>query len=94
MRLHVQPGFHPDQANLCRRLRYLLGGDRPSQTAHQILSPPPETSLEKAIHTPRDPGFARFLVRVYAIQEKFETGDKANNSTRVVSHWRRSSHLF
>ncbi len=30
------------------RLRYSLGGDRPSQTAHQTLSPPPfkEDGLE------------------------------------------------
>ncbi len=38
MRLHFQPDFHPGQANLCKRLRYLLGGNRPSQTTHQILS--------------------------------------------------------
>ena len=31
--------FHRTLANLCKRLRYLLGGDRPSQTTHQTLSP-------------------------------------------------------
>ncbi len=87
MRLRVQSGFHPDQANLCRRLRYSLGGDRPSQTAHQILSPPPENSLDKAVRTPQLLKFIQFLVRVYTNQEKFETGDKISHGTRVVSHW-------
>ncbi len=38
MPLHYLPGFHSGIANLCKRLRYLLGGIRPRQTTHQILS--------------------------------------------------------
>jgi len=37
--LHYRPDFHPDLAYLCKRLRCHLGGDRPSQTTHQALSP-------------------------------------------------------
>ena len=39
MRLHVPLRFHRSKADLCKRLRYLLGGYRPSQTTHQLLSP-------------------------------------------------------
>ncbi len=39
MPLHYLPGFHSGIANLSKRLRYLLGGIRPRQTTHQILSP-------------------------------------------------------
>lgn len=39
MPLHYLPGFHSGIANLCKRLRYFLGGIRPRQTTHQILSP-------------------------------------------------------
>src|SRR3989339_2002487 len=39
MPLHYLPGFHSGIANLCKRLRYSLGGIRPRQTTHQILSP-------------------------------------------------------
>ena len=35
----LSPGFHSGIANLCKRLRYLLGGIRPRQTTHQTLSP-------------------------------------------------------
>ena len=38
MLLHYRFDFHPKLANLCKRLRYSLGGDRPSQTTRQILS--------------------------------------------------------
>jgi hypothetical protein len=38
MPLRYRLDFHPSLANLCKRLRYILGGDRPSQTTHQILS--------------------------------------------------------
>ncbi len=38
MLLRYQSDFHPDLAYLCRRLRYSLGGDHPSQTTHQALS--------------------------------------------------------
>ena len=38
MLLHYQPDFHPDLANLCKRLRCHLGGDRPSQTTRLTLS--------------------------------------------------------
>ena len=38
MPLHYLPGFHSGIANLCKRLRYILGGIRPRQTTHQILS--------------------------------------------------------
>jgi hypothetical protein len=38
MGLSVQRDFHPRQANLDKLLRYLLGGERPIQTAHQTLS--------------------------------------------------------
>ena len=38
MPLHYQSRFHRDLANLCKRLRYILGGIRPRQTTHQILS--------------------------------------------------------
>ena len=38
MGLPYRADFHPALANLCKRLRYLLGGHRPSQTTHQILS--------------------------------------------------------
>ena len=37
MPLHYLPGFHSGIANLCKRLRYLLGGIRPRQTTHQTL---------------------------------------------------------
>ena len=37
MPLHYQSRFHWDLANLCKRLRYCLGGHRPSQTTHQTL---------------------------------------------------------
>ena len=39
MRLRYRSDFHPDLGNLSKRLRCLLGGDRPSQTTHQALSP-------------------------------------------------------
>ena len=38
MLLHYHPGFHPELAYLCKRLRYILGGDHPSQTTHQTMS--------------------------------------------------------
>ena len=38
MGLPYHSRFHRELANLCKRLRYILGGDRPSQTTHQILS--------------------------------------------------------
>ena len=37
--IQVQRGFHPRQADLDKPLRYFLGGLRPTQTAHQTLSP-------------------------------------------------------
>jgi len=37
--LHYLPNFHLGIANLCKRLRYLLGGIRPRQTTRQILFP-------------------------------------------------------
>ena len=40
MVLPYRSDFHPELANLCERLRYSLGGDRPSQTTRQALSPP------------------------------------------------------
>ena len=43
MPLHYLPDFHPGIANLCKRLRYFLGGIRPRQTTHQILSPYPDS---------------------------------------------------
>ena len=39
MVLSYHSDFHPELANLYERLRYLLGGDRPSQTTHQALFP-------------------------------------------------------
>ena len=39
MPLHYLPGYHSGIANLSKRLRYSLGGIRPRQTTHQILSP-------------------------------------------------------
>ena len=39
MGLPYHPGFHPELANLCECLRYLLGGERPTQTTRQILYP-------------------------------------------------------
>jgi hypothetical protein len=39
MGLPYRTDFHPALANLCKRLRYFLGGERPTQTTHQILSP-------------------------------------------------------
>ena len=38
MGLPDNPGFHPELANLCKCLRYFLGGERPTQTTRQILS--------------------------------------------------------
>ncbi len=38
MPLHYLSRFHREIANLCKRLRYFLGGIRPRQTTHQILS--------------------------------------------------------
>ena len=38
MGLPYRADFHPALANLCKRLRYFLGGHRPSQTTRQILS--------------------------------------------------------
>ena len=37
MPLHYRHGFHSRLANLNRILRYFLGGERPTQTARQIL---------------------------------------------------------
>lgn len=37
--MRYQVRFHRTLANLCKRLRYFLGGDRPSQTTHQTLFP-------------------------------------------------------
>ena len=37
MPLHFRHGFHSRQVNLNRILRYSLGGERPTQTARQIL---------------------------------------------------------
>ena len=39
MLLRYRPDFHPGLAYLCKRLRCFLGGDRPSQTTRQALSP-------------------------------------------------------
>ena len=36
--LHYRHGFHSRLAELNRILRYFLGGERPTQTAHQTLS--------------------------------------------------------
>ena len=36
--LHYRHGFHSRLADLNKLLRYFLGGNRPSQTTHQILS--------------------------------------------------------
>lgn len=36
--LHYRHGFHSRLANLNMLLRYLLGGQRPTETAHQVLS--------------------------------------------------------
>ena len=36
--LPYQRDFHPRLADLNKRLRYFLGGLRPTQTAHQALS--------------------------------------------------------
>ena len=36
--LHYRHGFHSRLAELNRILRYFLGGERPTQTAHQKLS--------------------------------------------------------
>jgi len=47
MLLHYQSDFHPDLANLCKRLRCHLGGDRPSQTTHQALFPDWYESLKR-----------------------------------------------
>ena len=38
--LPYQRDFHPRLADLNKRLRYFLGGLRPTQTAQQLLSPP------------------------------------------------------
>ena len=35
--LRYRHGFHSRLANLNRLLRYFLGGERPTQTTHQIL---------------------------------------------------------
>ena len=37
MPLHYRHGFHSRLADLNRILRYFLGGERPTQTARQIL---------------------------------------------------------
>ena len=39
MPIRYRHGFHSRLADLNRLLRYSLGGERPTQTAHQILSP-------------------------------------------------------
>jgi len=36
--LHYRHGFHSRLENLDKLLRYFLGGERPTQTTHQILS--------------------------------------------------------
>ena len=56
--LPYQRDFHPRLADLNKRLRYFLGGLRPTQTAHQALSPA---------------GFAG-KVRTYTTQERYFTG--------------------
>jgi len=37
MPIHYRHGFHSRLADLNRLLRYFLGGERPTQTTHQIL---------------------------------------------------------
>ena len=39
MPLHYLSRFHREIADLCKRLRYFLGGIRPRQTTRQTLSP-------------------------------------------------------
>ena len=39
MPMHDQRDVHPRLADLNKLLRYFLGGLRPTQTAHQLLSP-------------------------------------------------------
>ena len=39
MPLHNRSDVHPELADLNKLLRYFLGGLRPTQTAHQLLSP-------------------------------------------------------
>jgi hypothetical protein len=36
--LYYRHGFHSRLADLNRLLRYILGGQRPTETAHQVLS--------------------------------------------------------
>jgi len=57
--LHYQHGFHSRLGYLNRLLRYFLGGERPTQTAHQILFPG---------------GFSA-RIRAYSSQERYFTGD-------------------
>ena len=38
MPLHYRHGFHSRLGNLNRLLRYFLGGQRPTETVHQVLS--------------------------------------------------------
>ena len=38
MPMHYRHGFHSRLGDLNRLLRYLLGGQRPTETAHQVLS--------------------------------------------------------
>ena len=39
VRLHYRADFHPALADLNKLLRYSFGGERPTQTARQALSP-------------------------------------------------------
>ena len=50
MGLPYRADFHPALANLCKRLRYLLGGYRPSQTVNQLLSQYPDSRTPVRIH--------------------------------------------
>gem|GEM_PF-1454674 len=36
--MHYRYGFHSHLGNLNRLLRYFLGGQRPTETVHQVLS--------------------------------------------------------
>ena len=84
MPLHFRHGFHSRQENLNRILRYSLGGERPTQTARQILSLAVFSvevrkykleewyftvgSIQTEIWTSKPPTYATHLIRILNIK--------------------------
>ncbi len=84
MPLHYRHGFHSRLENLNRILRYILGGERPTQTARQILFLVvfaaevrkykleewyfTDDSIPTEIGTSKSPTYATHLIRILNIK--------------------------